>query len=200
VADLGEALFMYKKTCRIRRFSHASPLRKARMKTVSIILPLLIVSFIVLPFIYRGISRAGETPGLVEGILPKCPNKRNCFCSEYKNDVDHYIDPIIIPQNSTVDTFSLLKDVIRQMGGNIQVESRNYLAATFTSAIFKFVDDLQVRIDSTQEVIHIRSASRVGFSDLGVNKKRLELLKKLFTSEVSEANRSLDTTPKNGAH
>ena len=170
------------------------------MKTVSIILPILIVTFIVLLFNYREISKAGEAPGLVEGILSKCPNKRNCVCSEYKNDANHYIAPIILPQNSTVDTFSLLKNVIQEMGGNVQVESCDYLAATFTSAIFKFVDDLEIRIDSTQEVIHIRSASRVGYSDMGVNRKRTELLKKLFNNEVSGANKSLDTSPKNGAH
>ena len=161
------------------------------MKTVSIILPILIVTFIVLLFNFRGFSRAGEAPGLVEGILTKCPNKPNCVCSEHKDDTSHYIDPIIIPQNSTVDTFSLLKNVIREMGGTIQVESGNYLAATFTSSIFKFVDDLEIRIDTTQEVIHIRSASRVGYSDMGVNKKRTELLKKLFNNRVSEANKSL---------
>jgi len=170
------------------------------MKTVSIILPILIVTFIVLLFNYRGISKAGEAPGLVKGILSKCPNKRNCVCSEHKDDANHYIDPIILPQNSTVDTFSLLKNVIQEMGGNVQVESCDYLAATFTSAIFKFVDDLEIRIDSTQEVIHIRSASRVGYSDMGVNKKRTELLRKLFNNEVSGANKSLDTSAKKGAH
>jgi len=170
------------------------------MKTVSIILPILIVTFIVLLFNYREISKAGEAPGLVEGILSKCPNKRNCVCSEHKDDANHYIDPIILPQNNTVDTFSLLKNVIQEMGGNVQVESCDYLAATFTSAIFKFVDDLEIRIDSTQEVIHIRSASRVGYSDMGVNKKRTELLKKIFNNEVSGANKSLDTSPKKGAH
>jgi uncharacterized protein (DUF1499 family) len=63
----------------------------------------------------------------------------------------------------------------------------------------KFVDDLEIRIDSTQKVIHIRSASRVGYSDMGVNRKRTELLKKLFNNEVSKANKSLDTPPKNGS-
>jgi len=165
------------------------------MKTVSIILPILIVTFIVLLFNYRGISKAGEAPGLVEGRLSKCPNKPNCVCSENKDDTSHYIDPIIIPQNIRVDSFSLIKSVIREMGGNVQVESGNYLAATFTSAIFKFVDDLEIRIDSTQKVIHIRSASRVGYSDMGVNKKRTELLKKLFNNKVSEANKSPQLTP-----
>jgi uncharacterized protein (DUF1499 family) len=147
------------------------------MKTVSIILPILIVTFIGLLF-----------------------NFRDCVCSEHKDDANHYIAPIILPQNTTVDTFSLLNNVIQEMGGNVQVESCDYLAATFTSAIFKFVDDLEIRIDLTQEVIHIRSASRVGYSDMGVNKKRTELLKKLFNNEVSEANKSFNTAPKNGAH
>ena len=161
------------------------------MKTVFIILPTLIVAFIFLLFNFQTISRAGEASGLVEGRLSKCPNKPNCVCSEHKDDTSHYIDPIIIPQNITFDTFSLLKNVIQDMGGNVQVESDNYLAATFTSAIFKFVDDLEIRIDSTQKAIHIRSASRVGYSDMGVNKKRTKLLKKLFNNKVPDANKSL---------
>jgi len=159
------------------------------MKTVFIILSILIVAFIFLLFNFKTISKAIEATGLVEGILSKCPNKHNCVCSEHKDDASHYIDPIIIPQNITLDTFSLLKNTIQEMGGTIQIESDNYLAATFTSAIFKFVDDLEIRIDSTQKVIHIRSASRVGYSDMGVNKKRTELLKKLFNKKVSEANK-----------
>ena len=158
---------------------------KAHMKTAFIILLTLIVAFIVMLFNFQKNSRAGEASGLVEGRLSNCPNKPNCVCSEHKDDTSHYIDPIIIPQNITFDNFSLLKNVIQDMGGNVQVESDNYLAATFTSAIFKFVDDLEIRIDSTQEVIHIRSASRVGYSDMGVNKKRMELLKKLFNNKVS---------------
>ena len=165
------------------------------MKTVFIVLSILIVAFIVLLFNFRSISKAGGASGLVEGMLSKCPNKPNCVCSEHKDDANHYIDPIIIPQNITFDTFSLLKNVIQDMGGNVQVESDNYLAATFTSAIFRFVDDLEIRIDSTQKVIHIRSASRVGYSDMGVNKKRTKLLKKLFNNKVSEANQSLQLTP-----
>jgi uncharacterized protein (DUF1499 family) len=168
------------------------------MKTVFIILSTLIVAFIVLLFNFRSISKAGEASGLVEGRLSKCPNKPNCVCSENKDDASHYIDPISIPQNIRVDSFSLIKSVIREMGGDVQVESGNYLAATFTSAIFKFVDNLEIRIDSTEEVIHIRSASRVGYSDMGVNKKRTELLKKLFNNKVSEVNKSLQLTPSTG--
>jgi len=165
------------------------------MKTVFIALSILMVAFIVLLFNFRAISKAGDASGLVEGMLSKCPNKPNCVCSEYKDDANHYIDPISIPQNITLDTFLLLKNVIQDMGGNVLIENDNYLAATFTSAIFKFVDDLEIRIDSAQKAIHIRSASRVGYSDMGVNKKRTELLKKLFNNKVSEANKSPQLTP-----
>ena len=73
-----------------------------------------------------------------------------------------------------------LKTVIREIGGSIQVEKADYLAATFTSSIFRFVDDLEIRIDTGQQLIHLRSASRVGRSDGGVNHKRLEYLKNSF--------------------
>ena len=161
------------------------------MKTAFSVLSIFIVVFIVLLFNFKAISRAGEISGIVGGMLAKCPGKPNCACSEYRDDASHYIDPLIIPQNIPFDTFSLLKTIIQEMGGTVQIEKNNYLAATFTSAIFKFVDDLEIRIDSTQKLIHIRSASRVVYTDLGVNKKRTELLKKLFNKKVSEAGRSM---------
>lgn len=155
------------------------------MKTASIILLVIIISVIFLLFNMNKNSRDGEAYGLVEGRLSKCSSKPNCVCSEHKDDSIQYIDPIIIDKNTTVDYVTILKDIISDMGGNIQVESSDYLAATFTSAMFKFVDDLEIRIDASQKVIHLRSASRVGYSDMGVNKKRASLLKKLFINKVS---------------
>ncbi len=169
------------------------------MKIALIFLAFAIVTFIVLFFILGIISKLGKASGLVEGTLSKCPNKPNCVCSEQKDDVNHYIDPIIIPQNIKFDTLTILKNVIRYMGGTIYAESENYIASTFSSSIFGFVDDFEIRIDSIQKVIHIRSASRVGYGDAGVNKKRTELLKKLYNEKFSEANQSLNATPKNSA-
>jgi len=170
------------------------------VKTAFISLSFLIVAFLILLFVLGSISRSKKAPGLVEGRLSKCTSKPNCVCSEQKEDANHFIDPIIIPPNITFDTLPLLKNAIREMGGSIQAENHNYLAATFSSFLFGFVDDVEIRIDSVQKVIHIRSASRVGYGDAGVNKKRSELLKKLFNEKVLEANRSLDATPKSGAH
>ncbi|MGB5179354.1 MAG: DUF1499 domain-containing protein [Gammaproteobacteria bacterium] len=158
------------------------------MKTVLLALCLFGVAIIVL-FVFLGvISRSGKAPGLIEGRLSSCPEKPNCVCSEHKDDTLHYVEPVIIPDNSTSASVEMLKDTVRQMGGSIQAESDTYLAATFSSAIFGFVDDMEIRIDSLQDVIHVRSASRVGHSDMGVNRQRAELFKQLMLQKVSEAN------------
>ena len=73
-----------------------------------------------------------------------------------------------------------MKTIVSGMGGSIQAEKTDYLAATFSSSIFGFVDDLEIRIDTEQNIIHLRSASRVGRGDGGVNRKRVERLKQLF--------------------
>ena len=77
---------------------------------------------------------------------------------------------------------------IKDMGGIFQHAKDNYIPATFSSSIFGFVDDLEIRIDTNQRVMHFRSASRVGYGDGGVNRKRVELFKKLYRKQREEAN------------
>ena len=156
------------------------------MKTILIIVSLLIITAIILFFILGMMSKSGSAPGLVEGSLSQCSNKSNCFSTEKKDDAAHYITPIKIPQNINIelDSLHILKDTIRDMGGSIEDESEDYFASTFSSGIFGFVDDFEIRIDPAKKIIHIRSASRVGHSDMGVNKKRIELLKQLYKKNI----------------
>ena len=65
---------------------------------------------------------------------------------------------------------------ITATGGTITSETDSYLSATYMSKIFKFVDDVEIRHDK-DNIWHIRSASRVGYSDRGVNKKRVEAIR-----------------------
>jgi uncharacterized protein (DUF1499 family) len=157
------------------------------VKITLISLSLFILAFLALFFILGVMSKSGKAPGLIDGRLSPCPDKPNCVCSEHKDDAGHYVEPVIIPENNTLDTLPVLKNVIQGMGGSIQAESDNYLAATFSSAIFGFVDDLEIRIDTDQEVLHMRSASRVGHGDMGVNRHRTELLGKLYLQELADA-------------
>jgi uncharacterized protein (DUF1499 family) len=152
------------------------------MKTALIILIFFFFTFIIYFFILGINSRSKDATGLIEGHLSKCPDTPNCVCTEIKDHTDHYISPIALPQNTqpAFDSLFILKNIVKNMGGSIKVENKNYIAATFSSSIFGFVDDLEIRMDNDQKVIHLRSASRVGRSDMGVNKKRIELIKQRY--------------------
>ena len=150
------------------------------MKTVLLVVVVLFVALVVYFFVLGYMSKSGDPIGLVDGKLAVCPAKPNCVCSDYNTDQGHYVDPIAIGANSTSDTLQKLKDIIPAMGGHIEVENSDYLAATFSSVVFGFVDDLEIRIDNDKQLMHVRSASRVGTSDLGVNTKRVETLRTQF--------------------
>ena len=139
----------------------------------------LIIFIVLLLFFVLGVqSQSKKSPSLVNGRLSKCSYKPNCVCSEYENDKEHYIEPIIMKNNDLTS----LKIILQKMGGVIQFETDRYLFAKFTSHWFSFVDDVEVRFDENNQLAHIRSASRVGRSDMGVNRKRMKQLKELYST------------------
>ncbi|WP_260295211.1 DUF1499 domain-containing protein [Sedimenticola hydrogenitrophicus] len=155
------------------------------MKIAFIIILAIAAAVMLLFFALGMVSWSGEPPGLVDGGLAKCPDKPNCVCSEYGEDRAHYTDPLQFPPGGQADALPLLKSLIEEMGGTVLAARDDYLAATFSSAIFRFVDDLEVRVDGARRQIHIRSASRVGYGDGGVNKRRVERLGKLYAARLS---------------
>jgi len=159
----------------VRILTGVNKLEKLLIIVVSISLLVIIALFILG---YK--SHSGGAYGLVEDRLKQCPDKPNCVSSEFVSDTEHYIEPLVYSADLAAQVLPGLKTIIRDMGGSIQVEKTDYLAATFTSRVFRFVDDLELRIDAEQKTIHLRSASRVGHGDGGVNRKRLELLKNSF--------------------
>jgi uncharacterized protein (DUF1499 family) len=72
------------------------------------------------------------------------------------------------------------KRTISEMGGKIVREDDCYLWATFSTRLFRFIDDLELRLDEENGVIHVRSSSRVGYSDIGANRRRVEELRLRF--------------------
>lgn len=150
------------------------------MKTALIVLALLLLGGFILMFVLGVISRSGSPPGLVQGRLMQCPDSPNCVCSEFPDDRAHYVDPLKLSEVAEDAIPDVLKEVVLAMGGRIQIERSDYLAATFSSGLFGFVDDLEFRVDAQGDVLHLRSASRVGHGDLGVNRKRVERLERLL--------------------
>lgn len=129
-------------------------------------------------FFLRGkASKKGKPPGIVNGKLAKCSRKPNAVCSEYISDTSHYIEPIDVSKVNMGQHFYKVIQAIEANGGEIVTKNDHYVAAIFTSTIFKFVDDVEARLDKEEGVIHLRSASREGYSDLGVNAKRIAAIK-----------------------
>jgi uncharacterized protein (DUF1499 family) len=119
-----------------------------------------------------------EKPQLVNGKLRPCPGTPNCVCSESTNPLLK-IDPLTF-SGSPEQAWTVLKRVIKEQGGTVHVEEKEYLWSTFMVPVFGFIDDVEFRLSATDGLIHVRSAARLGFSDLGVNRGRVEQLRTAF--------------------
>ena len=116
--------------------------------------------------------------GVSNGRLAACPSTPNCVCSfEKESDKKHFVEALSY-STSEKEVMNKLKDILVNMPRTKVIEeTENYIYAECTSLIFRFKDDLEVYLDSQAKFIHFRSASRVGHSDLGVNRKRVESIK-----------------------
>ena len=117
------------------------------------------------------------------GSLSTCPQTSNCACTEYPDDLLHYVEPIDLSAIPPISDISRIASIVTAMGGEIRLEQPDYLSATFKSRVFGFIDDFEIRIDHQAKRLHLRSASRVGRSDLGANKLRIDDFKKEFLSK-----------------
>lgn len=150
------------------------------MKSILILIALAVVLAFAAMVLMGVMSKSGSAPGLVEGKLSPCPQSPNCVCTEYAEDQAHFIEPVSYGNANIKIVRSMIRKAIDSSGGTMAHERDNYFAATYRSSLFGFVDDLEVRIDESQKLIHIRSASRVGHSDMGVNKMRAMELRALL--------------------
>ena len=115
--------------------------------------------------------------GIVDGQLAACPDSPNCV-STFSVSTEHQMDPIPF-RGSTDHLVEKLKSIVGQLPRTRVVrQTDNYLHVECRSFWFRFVDDVEFLIDAEQKLIHFRSASRVGYSDLGVNRRRMETLQK----------------------
>lgn len=106
--------------------------------------------------------------GVTDGKLAACPGTPNCVNSQ-GDDPQAKIDPL--PAVSISEIRKVVEGMERT---TIIEESDNYLYAEFKSKLMGFVDDVEFLRDEASNVVHVRSASRLGQSDLGVNRKRVE--------------------------
>jgi uncharacterized protein (DUF1499 family) len=122
--------------------------------------------------------------GIQQGRLAPCPNSPNCVSSDATDD-DHQIAPYRLKAAPQSAWSSLQEVLVSQPRTEIVTRTDDYLHARATSRIFRFVDDMEFHL--RPDVIAVRSASRVGYSDLGANRERVERIReRLQTLDIIE--------------
>jgi uncharacterized protein (DUF1499 family) len=129
---------------------------------------------------------AGSPPpniGVNNGKLAECPATPNCVSSQAPaTDSQHAIAPLPL-SGDLATAMANLKQVIQSMPRtNIIKETNNYLYVEFSSKLMRFVDDVEFYLDDGSKTIQVRSASRLGQSDLGVNRQRIEEIRSKLAS------------------
>lgn len=124
---------------------------------------------------------SGEPPqniGNLDGRLALCPDSPNCVCS-FEERESHRIDPL------NANLAQIESVLVNLDEANIVKAEPNYLYAEFTSRIFGFVDDVEFLYDPATQLTHVRSASRVGYGDMGVNRKRIESIRAAIQNQAT---------------
>ncbi|AFZ59910.1 DUF1499 domain-containing protein [Anabaena cylindrica FACHB-243] len=117
--------------------------------------------------------------GVRDGKLAPCPPSPNCVSSQ-ASDPLHQIAPLSFTSNPE-QALSKLKGIIQSLPRTkLITETEDYLYAEFKSGLMGFVDDVEFYLDHNSNIIHMRSASRLGYGDLGVNRQRIETIRSKF--------------------
>ncbi len=113
--------------------------------------------------------------GLREQGFKPCPDKPNCVNSYATVESGHAIEPLRPAAGQTLDgLWAALPLVLKDHDIRLVEMTPDYVRAEATTALMRFVDDLEFYRDAAQSVIQVRSASRIGYSDLGKNRSRIE--------------------------
>jgi len=108
--------------------------------------------------------------------LKPCPKSPNCV-SSFASDEGHRITPFPFTGTAAESLSRVKAAALSFPRTRVVEEAPGYVHLTFTSAIFRFVDDVEFEADEAAKTMQVRSASRVGRSDFGVNRKRIEAIR-----------------------
>lgn len=145
-------------------------------------IPLLVAILIIIVGV-RGLTFFSKEPaniGVVNGRLADPPLTPNCVSSQVGSDRSEYVKPLTIPADCGDPIGRLAEELKTLPRIKIITQNDQYLHAECRSLVLGFVDDLEFLSDPSRGVIQVRSASRMGHSDLGVNRSRVERIRKLW--------------------
>ena len=119
--------------------------------------------------------------GATSGRLADCPASPNCVCSQQEGDPG--IAPIGFKGAPSSAWTSMLKVVSAQPRFQVVTQTETYAHFQARTLIMRYVDDIEFLLDPVKSVVNVRSASRLGYSDLGANRARVEALRVALQKE-----------------
>jgi uncharacterized protein (DUF1499 family) len=137
------------------------------------------VFFLIVMSAVGCVSHAPESRSTIPADLAPCPDSPNCVSTKSK-DPDRAMTPLPY-LTSGRKSLDCLVAIIRDMKrATIVSAAPSYLHVEFRSALFRFVDDVEFVLDDPARLIHFRSASRAGYYDFGVNRRRMKEISDRF--------------------
>lgn len=143
------------------------------LSVISLLICFTLINSLILPL---PTWAAASGLGINNGYLAPCPTSPNCVVSQNGDD-KHAIAPLEYHVDRDTARATLLKVLSVVPRTEVVEQTNDYIHALSQSRIFKFVDDVEFYLPADEKVIHVRSASRVGDWDLGVNHRRIEQIR-----------------------
>jgi len=151
---------------------------------VLVVLALTFIFIVTRQIIIPTISPAPENLGVSNGRFAPCRKTPNCVSTHAdKSDKEHYIQPLKY-ETSQKEAYAKIIKAVQSIGGKtkIIISENVYIRVENMSPSMGYIDDLEIYFDDEAGDIHFRSASRLGYSDMGMNRKRVEQIKNNFNT------------------
>ena len=132
-------------------------------------------------------GHAQDSRSTTPNDLAACPDSPNCVSTKSK-DPDHAMPPLPYLQSGRQSMDRLLEIVRSMKRATIVSTAPSYLHVEFRSALFRFVDDVEFVLEDSARLIHFRSASRTGYYDFGVNRKRMKEISDRYLRAAEKTN------------
>jgi uncharacterized protein (DUF1499 family) len=149
------------------------------MKTVLLVMLSLVLGVAAVLATRSYLSRGEAPPGLEAGRLRPCPASPNCVTSE-SGSGPALVAALPYRGDRAATERALAAALATLPRTAILARQGDYWHATSTSALFRFIDDLEFRFDDGARLVQLRSASRVGYSDFGLNRRRVEAIRAAY--------------------
>jgi len=123
----------------------------------------------------RGEARPAAAPLPRFAPVPSSPNAVSSLAPA--TDAVHHVAPFAVAGEPAAFFAAAVDAALGMERTALVTRDAGYAHITFTTPTFRFVDDLELRLDAAAGVVHVRSASRVGYGDMGLNRRRVEELR-----------------------